>query len=165
MSRRRVALAGALAFALLVAASEVGAQVPRRRAEPAVRPELRLDYLSSPDAVQAGAGLAMRFGTYLRLAGVVGAGPHFSDAGERLGWRAELTGRFQLDPFRERRWAPYASAGVSVRGAGSDAEEYLLLLIGVEGPLARGWSPAFEAGLGGGARIGLVLRRGGPRYR
>lgn len=161
----RVSLCAALMHALLAAAGEAGAQVPRRRAEPAIRPELRLDYLSSPDAIQAGAGAAMRFGTYLRVAGIVGAGPHFSDAGDRFGWRAELVGRFQLDPFRERRWAPYASAGVSVRGAGSDAQEYLLVLIGVEGPLARGWSPALEAGLGGGARVGLVLRRSGPRYR
>lgn len=165
MARLGAGLCAALAAALLVAASEAHAQAPRRRAEPALRPELRLDYLSSPDAVQAGAGAAMRFGTYVRVAGVVGVGPHFSDAGERVGWRAELVGRFQLDPFRERRWAPYATAGVSVRGAGSEAEEYLLVLIGVEGPLARGWSPAFEAGLGGGARVGLVLRRGGPRYR
>lgn len=155
----------ALCCALLGSAVPADGQAPSRRREPAVRPELRVDYLSSPDAIQVGGGAAMRFGTYVRLAAVVGAGTHFDDDIERFAWRAELVGRFQLDPFHERRWAPYAAAGVSVRGAGSEAGEYLLLLLGLEGPLARGWVPAVEAGLGGGARVGLVMRRGGPRYR
>lgn len=155
----------ALGCALLGSTVTADAQASNRRRGPAIRPELRADYLSSPDAIQLGAGAAMRFSTYLRVAAVVGAGTHFDDDIERFAWRADLVGRFQLDPFHERRWAPYAAAGVSVRGASSEAEEYLLLLFGVEGPLARGWVPALEAGLGGGARVGFVLRRGGPRYR
>ena len=87
------------------------------------------------------------------------------DGVERFGWRADIFGRFQLDPFRERRWAPYGAAGVSVRGVGNDSEEYLMVLFGLEGPLARGWSPALEVGFGGGFRAGLVMRRGSPGYR
>ena len=153
-------------FAILATATISGAQArPPRQGEPRVRPEVRIDYLASPDAIQLGAGAVVRVSNYVRLGAIGGAGPHFSDEVERFGWRAELLGRFQVDPFRERRWAPYAAAGVSIRGAGSEVEEYLMLLLGLEGPLARGWSPAIEAGFGGGFRAGLVMRRGGPRSR
>ena len=41
---------------------------------------------------------------------------------------------------------------------------YLLVFLGVEGPLPLGerggWVPGVEAGLGGGARVGVMLRRG-----
>ena len=154
-----------LAIALR-AASVAGAQAPARGGSALrVRPELRLDYLAAPDGIQLGAGAAIRVSTYVRLGAAGGIGPHFSDRVDRFGWRADFFGRFQLDPFRERRWAPYGAAGVSIRGAGSEAEEYLMALFGLEGPLARGWSPAIEVGLGGGFRAGLVMRRGGPRHR
>ncbi len=138
---------------------------PRRQVESRVRPELRVDYLGSPDGIQLGAGAVARVSNYIRLGALAGAGPHFDDGIDRFGWRADLIGRFQVDPFRERRWAPYATAGLSVRGAGGEMEEYLLVLLGLGGPLARGWSPAIEVGLGGGFRAGLVMRRGGGRYR
>jgi hypothetical protein len=137
----------------------------QRRADPVIRPEVRIDYLASPDGIQLGVGALVRISNYVRVGAIGAAGPHLREAGEDFGWRAELLGRFQVDPFRERRWAPYAAAGVTVRGAGSDVEEFLMLLVGLEGPLARGWSPAIETGLGGGFRAGLVMRRGGPRYR
>ena len=144
----------------------VHAQAPSsRRADSRVRPELRLDYLAAPDGIQLGAGAALRVSTYVRLGAVGAIGPHLIDAVDQLGWRADAFGRFQLDPFRERRWGPYATAGVSVRGYGSETEEYLMAIFGLEGPLVRGWSPALEVGFGGGFRAGLVMRRGGARYR
>ncbi len=151
---------------LLTTSANAGAQIPTRR-QPAsrIRPELRIDYLASPDAIQLGGGAVARVGNYVRLGAIGGVGPHLDDDVDRLGWRVDLIGRFLVDPFRERRWAPYASAGVSVRGAGSETEEYLMILFGLEGPLSRGWSPAVEVGVGGGFRAGLVMRRGGVRYR
>jgi hypothetical protein len=48
--------------------------------------------------------------------------------------------------------------------ADGGAKGYLLVFLGLEGPLPNGpepgWVPAVELGLGGGARIGLILRRG-----
>jgi hypothetical protein len=158
-------ISGAFALTLLAAAVAEAQGPVQRRAEPRVRPELRVDYVAAPDGVQIGAGAAVRMSTYVRVGAIAGVGPHFSDAVERFGWRADIFGRFQLDPFRERRWAPYAAAGVSIRGAGSESDEFLMALVGLEGPLARGWSPAIEVGLGGGFRAGLVMRRGGGRYR
>jgi len=81
--------------------------------------------------------------------------------------RTDFVSRFSLDPFRQSRWAPYAGVGISGRyrselDGGSRA--YLLIFLGVEGPLPlgemSGWVPAFELGLGGGARVGIVLRQG-----
>ena len=149
-------LAGACAFT-------ANAQAPRSP-ESRLRPELRVDYLASPDAIHAGAGISLRQGNYLRLAAVLGGGPALRDGGG-VAWRADAVGRFQFDPFRERRWGPYAGAGVSVRGAERETDGYLVALVGIEGRLRRGWAPAIEAGLGGGARIGLAMRRGGGRWR
>ena len=108
-------------------------------------------------AIHAGAGLSTRLGTYVRGFLGAGAGPNSrSDAT----WRIDAALRFHLDPFRESRWAPYAGGGVSVMRNEGDARPWLLLIVGLEGPLWRGVAPAFEVGAGGGARIGLALRAG-----
>jgi hypothetical protein len=131
-----------------------------------IQHEVRADViLSSATVVHAGVGGTVPLGTYVRAGLIAGLG-----AGRgALDGRTDLIGRFQLDPFRERRWAPYAGGGVSVRYSGDEAENtagYLLVFIGMEGPLSRGgWSPAVEAGFGGGARIGVALRRGMPGRR
>lgn len=126
-----------------------------------VQGEVRADVIISPlTAVHAGAGLSVPLGTYVRAGFVVAAG-----TGSRgLDARTDAILRFQLDPFRQKRWAPYGGGGISVRYRGEefeDTREYLLVFAGVEGPLfSRRWVPAVEVGLGGGTRIGLVLRQG-----
>jgi hypothetical protein len=113
--------------------------------------------------VEAALGLSVPSGIYMRtgLVAGIGAGRHGAEG------RTDLISRFSLDPFRQSRWAPYAGAGVSGRyrtrlDGGSHA--YLMILLGVEGPLAPGATsgivPAFELGLGGGARFAVILRRG-----
>jgi hypothetical protein len=55
---------------------------------------------------------------------------------------------------------------VSVRrDAGDPWRGYLLLALGVEGPAVRGVFPALEVGLGGGVRVGVVLRSAMPEHR
>ena len=119
--------------------------------------------VSEHTAVHAGYGLSVPAGLYVRTGFVVGAGigRHGLDA------RSDLIGRFTFDPLRQSRWAPYGGAGLSARfnsTAEGGAKAYLLFFLGVEGPLAPGRTsglvPAFEVGLGGGARFGLILRRG-----
>ncbi len=126
--------------------------------------EVRIDAIfARTGAVEAGYGFTVPAGIYLRSGFVagIGAGRHGAEG------RTDLISRFSLDPFRQSRWAPYAGAGLSGRyrpklAGGSRA--YLLVFLGLEGPLplgARaGWVPAFEVGLGGGARVGVILRRG-----
>jgi len=136
------------------------AQVPRQRAQP----EARIDVIASRwTALQGALGVTVPTGIYVRsgvVAGIGGGGRGFDS-------RLDVFSRFSPDPFRQSRWAPYAGGGVSGRFARNDmprARAYLLVFLGIEGPLARsatsGWVPAFELGLGGGVRVGFALRRG-----
>jgi hypothetical protein len=126
--------------------------------------EVRLDAIfARSGGLEAGYGFTVPAGIYVRsgLVAAIGAGRDGAEG------RTDLIARFSMDPFRQSRWAPYAGAGLtgryrSERDGGSCA--YLLVFLGLEGPLAlgtrAGWVPAFEVGLGGGARVGVILRRG-----
>lgn len=126
--------------------------------------EVRVDGIfARTGGVEAGYGVSIPAGIYVRtgLVGGVGTGRHGVES------RADFISRFSLDPFRQSRWAPYAGAGLSGRfrsTADGGARAYLLIFLGLEGPVpfgqAYGWVPAVELGLGGGARIGLILRTG-----
>ena len=108
-------------------------------------------------------GVSIPQGIYVRtgLVGGIGVGRHGAEG------RTDLLSRFSLDPFRQSRWALYGGGGISGRyrtreDGGSRA--YLLLVVGLEGPLplgsTEGWVPVVELGLGGGARVGIGVRRG-----
>jgi hypothetical protein len=129
-----------------------------------VQVEGRVDAIvARTTGVEAGLGLSVPSGIYMRtgLVAGIGAGRHGVEG------RTDVVSRFSLDPFRQSQWAPYGGAGVSGRyrsklDGGTHA--YLMIFLGVEGPLARGATsgvvPAFELGLGGGARFAVILRRG-----
>lgn len=127
---------------------------------PQVQAELRSDMLSGPPvALQVGAGLNIPAGYYVRL-GLMAAGGVAWRTGAMAGSaRVDLTTRYLLDPFGELRWGFYGGAGVSTRIDESRARAFLLVIGGVEGPASHGWRTSIEAGLGGGARLGIVLRR------
>ncbi len=158
------AFVGALpVFALVLAVlgpSSAFAQVPTQ----SVQSEVRVDGIfAASSGVEAGYGISIPAGIYLRwgVVGGVGAGRHGVES------RADLVSRFSLDPFRQSRWAPYAGAGLSGRfraSADGGARAFLLVYLGIEGSLPdrqlSGWVPAVELGLGGGARVGVILRRG-----
>ena len=126
--------------------------------------EIRLDAIvARTSGVEAGVGLTVPAGIYVRsgLVAGIGAGRHGIEG------RTDFVSRFSLDPFRQSRWAPYGGAGVSGRYRSEldgDSRAYLLDFLGVEGPLPLGHTsgviPAFELGLGGGARFAVILRRG-----
>ncbi|HXI97725.1 MAG TPA: hypothetical protein VNG73_02195 [Gemmatimonadaceae bacterium] len=149
----------ALGLTVVVPASALS-QTP----EQALQAEGRVDAIvARTTGVEAGLGLSAPSGIYMRtgLVAGIGAGRHGVEG------RTDLISRFSLDPFRQSRWAPYAGAGVSGRyraklDGGSHA--YLMIFLGVEGPLSPGATsgivPAFELGLGGGARLAVILRRG-----
>jgi hypothetical protein len=132
--------------------------------EQALQSEVRLDaILARASAIEAAYGATVPAGIYMRTGLVVGvgAGRHGIDG------RTDFVSRFSLDPFRQSRWAPYGGGGLSGRfrsRSDGGSRGYLLVFLGVEGPLpsgkASGWVPAFEVGLGGGARAAMILRRG-----
>ena len=137
-----------------------GSQLPQQK----FQSEIRLDAIfARSGGVEAAYGFTVPAGIYVRSGVVagIGAGLHGAEG------RSDLVSRFSFDPFRQSRWAPYAGAGLSGRyrsqlDGGSRA--YILIFLGVEGPLPlgerAGWVPALEVGLGGGTRVGLILRRG-----
>jgi hypothetical protein len=123
--------------------------------------EWRIDATAaSASAVHSGVGLNVRNGWYLRsgVAFSVGA-VEGADGAWRGSHRLDLTARFLLDPFAERRRGVYAGGGVTVRSdAGRDAAARLLVVFGVEGNPERRRLRSIELGLGGGVRLGVVLR-------
>jgi hypothetical protein len=127
-----------------------------------VQPELRADLVAArSSAVQLGVGAVAPAGEYLRLGGDLGAGVAGGTGGPFFSTRADVYGRFHLDPRGESQWAPYLVAGGSLRAdQRARGRMYALAAVGVEGPVSRPVVPAFELGLGGGVRAGIVLRRG-----
>jgi len=125
--------------------------------------EGRVDvFADGPPAIHAGAGFTVRAGTYLRsgLTGAIGASRN------GISGRVDFMNRFHLDPFRERRWGPYAGGGLTARFDDNRSDRfYLLLIAGIDGPARRGVTTAIEAGLGGGARLGLILRHAAAERR
>ena len=157
----------ALTAAIALVPHHAAAQATTRGLH-ALRPELRADaLLGERSAAHLGVGGVAPVGTYLRLtllgtAGVSGGWP--TDPELRASGRVELLARFLLDPFGDQRRAPYAGGGVSARfDAHARERTYLVVLIGVEGAPRNGLVPAIEVGVGGGWRLGVVLR--GERER
>jgi hypothetical protein len=120
--------------------------------------------------VHAGLGLNVPFGTYVRLELVVGGGASWDAEQSGASARGDVIARFSFDPFRERGWGLSAGGGLSVRydalrAADRDRLRALIaIVVDLEGPLVGSLTPAFQVGLGGGVRVGAILR-GADRFR
>lgn len=151
----------------LVALLALRPRAARAQEPGGVQPELRVDLLTPhPTVGQVGAGLEIPFGWYTRL-GLIVAGGAARDSGIVVGsGRGDVIVRFLLDPFRESTWGLSLGGGVSVRYEPLRGwREYLAVVADVEGPSRGPVIPALQVGLGGGARVGLVLRRAMPLRR
>jgi hypothetical protein len=160
---RRATCAAVLLIATV--ATRLGAQ--SLQIKPFAQLEARGDaILGAPSALQLGLGANVPVDPYVRFGVTVAGGAAWQDGRSGASARADLTVRYLLDPYAESRWGAYGGGGLSVRWE-RDARwrTYLLLVGGVEGPARGSWRTAFEAGLGGGARIGIVLRRARPNWR
>ncbi len=135
--------------------------------EPAAYPELRADAIfANGSTVQGGVGIVAPVGVYVRfgLDGAVGAS--WRDGTSSATGRVDAIARFLLDPLRENNVALSLGGGLSAPITGDGFKTpYLTLVLDVEGRRRAGWTPAFEVGLGGGARVGFVFRRSPPRWR
>lgn len=122
----------------------------------ALQPEVRLDVVGpAPASLEPGVGVNARLGNYVRTGVAIGYDARGVEhrAGER--WRFDAIARVALDPFREQRWGFSFGGGVSHRGSIT----YLAALMELEGPEMLGMLPALQAGVSGGLRAGLILRR------
>jgi len=144
-----------------IAAAPVSAPAQSEPFKPAVQFEARLDALGGPPAgVQAGVGANIAAGYYVRIGADAAGGASSREGAAVASGRVDVVTRYLLDPFHEFRWGPYAGAGFSAQwDRRTNWRGALLLLVGVEGPARAGWRTAVELGLGGGARLGVVLRR------
>jgi hypothetical protein len=128
----------------------------------AIQPEVRVDAIfARSTGIEGALGVSIPAGIYVRTGLVAGLG----GGTQGIEGRTDLVARFSMDPFRQSRWAPYAGAGLSGRYRSADAggsRAYLLVFLGIEGPLRNGatsgWVPALELGLGGGTRVGVGMR-------
>jgi len=130
-----------------------------------LQPAGRVDvFMADITALQAGVEVSAPAGENVRVAIVGAAGQSWRDGASGLSARAELTGRFLLDPEFRARWAPYVGGGVGARyDHVGDWRGVLSLVIGVEGPKWGSTVPFLEAGYGGGARIGIGFRKARSR--
>jgi hypothetical protein len=148
--------------ATVTRATPVRAQLPT----PSTHPEARLDVVAGHQpAVQAGVGLQIPMGYYVRVGFDVAAGVatySLPPSVSRVDARADLLVRFLLDPFRQSAYGLSLGGGVSARAEADDhVRPRLLVAVDLEGRRsAHGLVPALQLGLGGGLRVGVILRRG-----
>lgn len=161
----------AAAWLFLLAATLLPLAVPplaaqdELRATPLPQWELRADWIEArAAAAHLGLGVNVRTGWYARVGAALAAGAAEGPGGEwQSSRRVDLAVRFLLDPFAERRVGVYGGAGVSARWDGTaPGDARLLVVLGVEGRPVGGVLPSVEVGLGGGFRVGTVLRRRRP---
>jgi hypothetical protein len=169
LAGRRLAVAAGLALtpalAVALAPRTVAAQ---QRAATAPQLEGRLDAVLSPvGGAVAGIGVNVRAGWYARVGLAVSAGAVNGSSGLRSIQRVDGTARFLFDPFAEGRRAFYAGAGLGAQHSSDsgDVQGFLLGVVGVEGRAAGRIVPSFELTVGGGARLGVVLRARRARGR
>lgn len=139
-----------------------------------VAPEMRVDLIAGhAPAVQLGAGVQIAAGYYVRIGvdvaagAALGSGAAAGGARHGVDGRVDLLARFLLDPFRQTAYGVSLGGGASLRAEQSDrARPYLLVALDVEGRRStKGVVPAVQVGLGGGMRVGVVLRRAAPGAR
>jgi hypothetical protein len=134
-------------------------------------PEVRVDGLfGHHSAVQLGAGVQIPFGYYVRMGVDAAVGARLGDNSgtrSRADARLDLLMRFLLDPFRQSPYGLSLGGGIGLRAEpGDHVRPVLLVALDLEGKRwSSGWVPALQVGLGGGARVGVILRKGALRAR
>jgi hypothetical protein len=157
---RRVGIALAtVSAALFTPLQRVAAQEQPRLS---AYPELRADLIAaSRTAATLGGGVELPLGTYVRMGLDANGGATWTNGTSAFIGRADAIGRFLLDPFREVPVGLSLGAGLTLpiqRHAGP-LRPLLVGVIDLEARRRGGWTPALQLGLGGGLRMGLVLRR------
>ncbi len=143
----------------------IAAAQPERESQ--FRAEARVDAIFARATLfHAGLGLGVRTGYNIRAHVVGAAGYAVKDGATEASARGDATLRLLLDPFGESPGGLSIGGGLTLLHDGFDKTRALgMIVIGLEGaPRARVvW--AIEVGLGGGARVGVVLRPGASRHR
>ena len=125
--------------------------------------ELRVDAIDirsiQNGTLQAGLGANLPLGDYARFE-LVGAGgvTRIDDVDGKSG-RVDALARFLLDPFAETPLGLSIGGGMSAMfGERLRPRQYLVVVTDLEMPRIAGVVPALQVGLGGGVRVGLIMR-------
>jgi hypothetical protein len=117
-------------------------------------------------AVEVGASVIVPGGVYARTALTGATGVAWRDGTAASATRVEVVSRFLLDPFRESPYGLSVGGGVGATNAADGRwRAYLAFLFDLELTRVGKTTPAIQLGLGGGARLGVVLRSGVDRWR
>lgn len=165
---RRESLVATFLALVLALAPAARAQQAARRVLPPI--ELRGDAIDARSTkngtLQAGLGVNIPLGSYVRLELDGAGGVTRRDAADHHSGRGDAITRFLLDPFAESPWGLSIGGGMSVLFAdGARTHAYLVVVADLEAPRVGGIVPAVQVGLGGGLRIGLVARAYRPGRR
>lgn len=161
MNRRASALVGLLA---LLGWRAAGAQ----QRPPGPYAEYRGDaIIARGTAAQLGGGVVLPLGVYVRLGVDAAAGATWRHDETVGSGRVDAIARFLLDPFRESHLGFSIGGGVSapIGSAEPSQPPYLTAVFDLEWSRHGGTTPALQIGLGGGTRIGLILRRSPLQWR
>ena len=131
----------------------------QRASDPVLRPNVAATVVFDAHPIGlVSAGLETDAGLYARLGLSAGVGASTARGAHTVG-ELDATGRFLLDPLRQAAHGLYATGGLALRIATTDRPRLFVLAgLGVEGRAIGRVMPAVEAGLGGGARVAVVLR-------
>lgn len=162
---KRGPLAALAALALGASAAAPSTLAAQTRPRPVF--VARLDATSAAvPRLEASLGGAIPLGTYARLHLTAGGGAARERGEPEPSLRGDAIARFLLDPLLQSKRGPYLGGGVSwLAHRGARGHAWLALVAGVELAERGALIPALEVGVGGGARIGLVVRRGTPNWR
>lgn len=138
----------------------------QQQAPPRGAPEVRVDAIVGHEpALQLGAGVQIPAGYYARIGIDAAVGVPVANGADAarhgMDGRIDLLARFLLDPFRQTAYGLSFGGGASLRAEGGDrVRPFLLVALDVEGRRStKGVVPAVQIGLGGGVRVGVILRR------
>jgi hypothetical protein len=160
--RSRVATHSLVVLLLAVATpTRANAQQSVRRTIPPV--ELRVDAIDARSldrgTLQAGAGVDLPLGYYVRFEIDGAGGITRRDAVDHPSGRVDALARFLLDPFAESAWGLSIGGGMSgLFASGARTRTYLVVVTDLEAPRIGVVVPALQLGLGGGVRVGVVMR-------
>ncbi|MEO7084636.1 MAG: hypothetical protein ABI442_17920 [Gemmatimonadaceae bacterium] len=136
--------------------------------QPPAYAEFRADLIvGRGTTVQGGLGGVIPLGAYVRFSVDGAAGSTWRDGSAHASGRVDAIGRFLLDPYREMPFGVSLGGGLSLPATRGDTRvrPYLTAVLDVEGRMHGPATPALQIGLGGGARLGVVLRMSPGRWR
>lgn len=148
-------------LALVLPSTACAQQQPGRSYFPPL--ELRVDAIdvssASSGTLQGGAGANVPLGYYVRLELVGAGGVTRRDSVNYNSGRVDALARFLFDPFNDVPWGLSIGGGMSaIFEQGTTTREYLVVVVDLEAPHIASITPALQVGLGGGLRVGVVLR-------